>query len=59
MFCFKYTLEILFLSMQEKKGRGRIGPQIGSLTFLKVFILEMIYSGRSQHSEPSYAILYY
>ena len=45
------------------KGRGRIKPQIGPLTFLKVFVLEMIYSGRSQHSEPSYAIfntsLYY
>ena len=45
------------------KGRGRIRPQIGPLTFLKIFVLEMIYSGRSQHNEPSYAIfntsLYY
>ena len=41
------------------KGRVRIRPQIGPLTLLKIFVLEMIYSGRSQHSEPSYAILYY
>ena len=41
------------------KRRERIKPQIGPLTFLKIFLLEMIYSGRSQHSEPSYAILYY
>ena len=41
------------------KRRGRVRPQIGPLTFLKIFFLEMIYSGRSQHSEPSYAILYY
>ena len=41
------------------KGRGRIRPQIGPLTFLKTFVLEMIYSERSEHSEPSYAILYY
>ena len=33
------------------KGRGRIRPQNGSLTFLKIFLLEMMYSGRSQHSE--------
>ena len=38
------------------KGRGRITPQIGLLTFLKIFVLEMIYSGRPQHSEPSYII---
>ena len=45
------------------KGRERIRPQISPLTFLKIFVLEMIYSGRSQHSESSYAIfnrsLYY
>ena len=41
------------------KGWGRITPQIDPLTFLKIFFLEMIYSGRSQHNEPSYAILYY
>ena len=45
------------------KGRVRIRPQIDPLTFLKIFVLEKIYSGRSQHSEPSYAIsntsLYY
>ena len=41
-----------------RKGRGRTRPQIGPLTFLKIFVLEMIYSGRSQHTEP-YAILYY
>ena len=40
------------------KGRGCIRPQIGPLAFLKIFVLEMIYSGRSRHSEPSYAILY-
>ena len=49
-----------FLTME---GRGRIRPQIGPPTFLKIFLLEMIYSGKSQHSEPSYAIfntsLYY
>ena len=39
-----------------KKGRGRIRPQIGSLTFLKIFVLEMIYNGRSQHTEPSYIV---
>ena len=38
------------------KGRGRIRPQIDPLTFLEIFLLEMIYSGRSQHSEPSYII---
>ena len=38
------------------KGRGRIRPQIGPLTILKIFLPEMIYSGRSQHSEPSYII---
>ena len=43
----------------REKGRGRIRPQIGPLTFLKIFLLEMICSGRSQYSEPSYAILYY
>ena len=31
--------------------------KIGPLTFLKVFVLEMIYSGRSQHIEPSYIIV--
>ena len=40
------------------KGRGRIISQIDPLTFLKIFVLEMIYSGRSQHSEPSYAIFH-
>ena len=40
------------------KGRGRIRLQLGPLTFLKIFLLEMIYSGRSQHSEPSYIIIF-
>ena len=39
---------------EKKKGWERIKPQIGPLTFLKIFVLEMIYSGRSQHTEPSY-----
>ena len=34
----------------------RIRPQIGPLTFLKIFVLEMIYSGKSQYSEHSYII---
>ena len=54
------TLSTLHHVFEEfSKGRGRITPQIGPLTFLKIFVLRMIYSGRSQHSEPSYAILYY
>ena len=56
-------LLIFILCVQELfvdgKGRGHIRPQIGPLTFLKIFVLEIIYSGRSQHSEPSYTILYY
>ena len=40
------------------KGRERIRPQIGSLTFLKIFLLEMIFSGRSQHSEPMGLIIF-
>ena len=31
-------------------------PRVDALTFLKIFVLEMIYSGRSQHSESSYII---
>ena len=53
--CIVYTL--------LKKGQGRIRPQIGPLTFFKIFLLEIIYSDRSQHTKPSYAIfntsLYY
>ena len=26
--------------------------------FLKIFLLEMIYSGKSQHTEPSYIIIF-
>ena len=44
---------VLILS---NKGRGRIRPQIGPLTFLKIFVLQMIHGGKSQHSEPSYII---
>ena len=43
------------LSMEE---RERIRPQIGPLTFLKIFVLDMIYRGRSQHTEPSYIIIF-
>ena len=49
---------LTILVQVNNKGRRRIRSQIGSLTFLKFFVLEMIYSGRSQHSEPSYIILY-
>ena len=52
-----FTLRHVF--EEFSKGRGRIRPHIGPLTFLEIFLLEMVYSGRSQHSEPSYAILYY
>ena len=38
------------------KRTGRKRPQIGPLTFLKIFVLEMIYSGRSQYREHSYII---
>ena len=44
--------------MTFSKGRGRIRPQIGPLTFLKIFFLEMIYTRRSQHNEPSYIIIF-
>ena len=50
------SLKIIFVFAKDGDA---IRPQIGSLTFLKIFVLEVIYSGRSQHSEPSYAILYY
>ena len=58
------TLSTLHHAFEEfSKGRGRMRPQIDPPTFKKIFILEMIYSGRSQHDEPSYAIfntsLYY
>ena len=49
---------VLFLKLNRKKikGRGHIRSQIGPLTFLKIFVLEMRYIGRFQHSEPSYII---
>ena len=57
------TYLIYIAELKKFKGRVRIKPQIDPLTFLKIFILETIYSGRSQHSESSYAIfntsLYY
>ena len=60
---FESTMRNSMKNCFFENGRGRIRPQIGPLTFLKIFVLEIIYSGRSQHSEPSYGIfntsLYY
>ena len=54
-FTANLVLHIIEISIHFK-GRRRIRPQIGPLTFLKIFVLEMIYSGTSQRSEPSYII---
>ena len=56
----KPILQVVFILIDILfKGRGRIRPQISPLTFLKIFLLEMIYSGRSQHSEPSFSCQYF
>ena len=52
----RFTQRHFKLLCDAEKGRGHIRPQISPLTFLKIFVIEMIYSGRSQHSELSYAI---